>query len=328
MAVLHEDRCEAEAVVGFSKARVEAAGEQLVSGRAMAIAGIKISEWVPSKAKGVYLAPGVVFDARAVEAHSVSVAGIEIHLVAVAAFHMRIVVESMRGVKPAVKAPPERGLIAVGVTGVIERAVEHLALVCFAIAVCIFHEPNIWDGPSDAFPSEAQFSIAGRTVKGVNANGNVEAVREDRYLASKASFVEVGKNPDRVARRLIEGRSEWIFTGFGDPKPAHRIEGHVHRFTEIRLRGHQLNFKSRRQVKFPQLLRRRQRISVSNALGKRISAHDRKLAKQGSHCDHRRPNHSPNTISQLLAKGILFHAMSSLMLQNIISQKKNFLTLA
>ena len=54
---------------------------------------------------------------------------------AVAAFHVRVVVEAVGGVDPAVEAAAEAGLIAVRVARVIERPVEHLAFVRLAVAV-------------------------------------------------------------------------------------------------------------------------------------------------------------------------------------------------
>ena len=150
--LLHHGRDEAEAVVRFAEARIITAGEKLEERFAVAVGGIQAARFVEGEAEGIHLAVRVMFNARTIEADAVAVAGIEIDVAAVACSDVRVVVEAVRGVEPAVEPAPEARLVAVRVARVIERAVEDVALVGLAIAIGIFEQPDVRDGPDDDFP--------------------------------------------------------------------------------------------------------------------------------------------------------------------------------
>src|SRR5436190_5261463 len=124
--MLHHRGGEAKAVIGFAEARIIAAGQELINGRAVTIGRVKVAERVPTKAEGIDLAEGVLLDARAIEPKAVGVAGIHFDFRAVLAAHSGVVIEAMRGVNPTIEATAEGRVHAVRVTFPTEWAEKHL----------------------------------------------------------------------------------------------------------------------------------------------------------------------------------------------------------
>ena len=254
---------EAEAVVGFAEARIITAAQELIDGLAVAIRGIEVAERVEAQSKRVDLAPGVLLDAPAVEGEAIGVARIHFHFVPVPAAHIGVVVVTVRGVKPAVEAAGERRVVAVRVALPAQRAVKLFFPIGFAIAVGILEEPEVGDGPGDAFPR----GICGRGVqpaagirralapatteraKRIQADGNIQSLGEGGDLASAAVGAEILEDHDAVATLLVRRNRERVFPAGGHPEPAARVEGHVHRLVDVRFGGHQLNLETGREVK-------------------------------------------------------------------------------
>ena len=152
MLVENHRRRETEAVVRFAKARIVAAAQELIDRFAVAVRRVEIAKRVKAKSKRIDLAPGVLFDARAVEANAVSVARIHFYFMPVLAAHVSVVVVPVRRVEPAVEATGKRRVHSVRVAFPAKRAIELLFFVRFAIAVGVFKQPDIGDGPGDALP--------------------------------------------------------------------------------------------------------------------------------------------------------------------------------
>ena len=93
-----------------------------------------------------------MFDASAVEADAVGVAGIHFHFMTVLTAHVGVVVIAVRRVEPAVKATGEGRIHPVRVAFPAERAVELFLFVRFAVAVGVFEEPKIGNRPGNALP--------------------------------------------------------------------------------------------------------------------------------------------------------------------------------
>src|SRR5262249_3952870 len=134
--------------------------QELINWLAVAIGGVKVAKRVEAKSERIDLAPGVLLDARTIEANAVSVAGIHFHLVTVGAAHIRVVVVAVRGVEPAVEATTKRTVHTVRIPFPTERAVELLLFVRFAVAIGVFEQPDIWNGPDDTFPGDFGFRIS------------------------------------------------------------------------------------------------------------------------------------------------------------------------
>src|SRR5215207_4276763 len=94
---------EAKPIVRFAEARVVTAGEKLIEWFAMAIRGEQIAKGIEGQAEGVDLAMGVMLEPRAVQTHPVSVAGVQVNLMTVTAFDVRIIVVAVSGVEPTVE---------------------------------------------------------------------------------------------------------------------------------------------------------------------------------------------------------------------------------
>ena len=271
--LLHHRRDEAEAVVRFSEARIVTASEKLEERFAVAVGGIQAARFVEGEAEGIHLAVRVMFNARTIEADAVAVAGIEIDVTAVARSDVRVVVESVRGVEPAVEPAPEAGLVAVRVARGVEGAVKNLALVGFVVAIGVFKQPDVRDGPDDDLPRRATVGILAE--EGIHADGDVQSAGELGDLARTTVGSEVLKDHEAITRGFIRRRGPGIFDGCRDPQPALRVEGEVHRLVDVRLGGDELNLEARRKFERLLLVGWRMPRRWTHALGEGIGRRQR-----------------------------------------------------
>ena len=253
VGVLQHHRRVAEAVVRLAEARIPAAIEQLVDGRAVAIAGVEVAAGVPREAEGVHLPVGVLLDARAVEADAVGVAGVEVHVAAISRGDVGVVVVAVRGVEPSVEAAPERCLVAVRVAGVVEGAVEHRPFVGFAVAVGVLQEPDVRDAPDDGLP----VLVVG--AERIDADGDVQAVSELGDFPRASIGTEILEDHQPVAPDAVGRRGPRILDAGRRPQPSRGVEGQVEGFVDVRLRGHELDLEPGRQLELRALVGRRQR---------------------------------------------------------------------
>ena len=63
MRVLAHDGREAEPIVGFAKARIMRAANELVDRRTVAVRAVEIAVAIPAEAEGIHLTVGPGFDA-------------------------------------------------------------------------------------------------------------------------------------------------------------------------------------------------------------------------------------------------------------------------
>ena len=293
VGVLQHDGREAESVVGLAEARVMPAGEELVERRAVAVAGVEVAAWIEGEAEGVHLAVGVVLQFGTVEAEAVGVAGIQVDDGAVAVGDPRIVVEAVRGVDPAVEAAPERCLVAMGVAGMVEGAVERGAFVGFPVAVGVFQQPDVGDAPDDGFPRfvrspafrrKRAFLIGGSFLPAkagatcgaerIHADGDVEPVGELRDLARAAVGSEVLEDHEAIAAGAVGRRGPGILDARRRPEPAGGVEGEVHRLVDVRLGGDELDVEAGRELELGPLFGGRDGIGRPDHVGKWICGGD------------------------------------------------------
>ena len=177
MGVLEHHWSEAESVVGFTETGIPTSGQKLVKRRTVAVAGIEVSAGIPGEAKRIHLTVRVVLNTGTVEADAVGVARVQIHMTAVAGRDMGVVIEPVGRVEPAIEAAAERGLVAMGVPGVIEGAVQRGPLVSLAVAIGVLEQPDMGDAPNERLP----MAVVG--AKGIHPDGDVQAVGELGHLA-------------------------------------------------------------------------------------------------------------------------------------------------
>ena len=240
VGVLEHHRCEAESVVGLAKTGIPTSGQQLVKRRTVAVAGIEVSAGIPSQTKRIHLTVRVVLDPGTVEADAVGVARIQIHMTAVAGRDMGIVVEPVGRIEPAIETAAERGLVAMGIPGVVEGSVQRGPLVGLAVAIGVLEQPNVGDAPDERLP----MAVVG--AEGIHPDGNIQAVGKLGHLAGATVWTKILEDHYPVPTDPVGGRGPRVFDTGRDPKPTRRIEGEVHGLVDVGLVGHQLNFESGR----------------------------------------------------------------------------------
>ena len=240
VGVLEHHWSEAESVVGFTETGIPTAGQQLVERRTVAVAGIEVSAGIPSQTKRIHLTVRVVLDTGTVEADAVGVARVQIHMTAVAGRDMGVVVEPVGRVEPAIEATAERGLVAMGITGVIEGPVKRGSLVGLAVTIGVLQEPDVGDAPDERLP----MAVVG--AKGIHPDGNIQTIGKLGHLAGTTVWTKIFKDHHPVPTDPVGGRGPRVFDTGRDPKPTRRIEGEVHGLVDVGLVGHQLNFESGR----------------------------------------------------------------------------------
>ena len=177
VGVLEHHRCKAQTIMRFSKAGIPTSGQKLVERRTVAVAGIEVSAGIPSQTKRIHLTVRVVLDTGTVEADAVGVARVQIHMTAVAGRDMGVVVEPVGRIKPAIEAAAERGLVAMGITGVIEGPIQRGPLVGLAVAIGVLQEPDVGDAPNERLP----MAVVG--AKGIHPDGNIQTLGKLGHLA-------------------------------------------------------------------------------------------------------------------------------------------------
>ena len=261
MGVLEHHWSEAESVVGFTEAGIPTAGQQLVERRTVAVAGIEVSAGIPGETKRIHLTVRVVLDTGTVEADAVGIARVQIHMTAVAGRDMGVVVEPVGRIKPAIEAAAERGLISMGITGVIEGPVQRGPLVGLAVAIGVFEQPDMGDAPNERLP----MAVVG--AKGIHPDGNIQTLGKLGHLAGATVWTKIFEDHHPVPTDPIGGRGPGIFDTGRDPKPTRRIEGEVHGLVDVGLVGHQLNFESGRQSEGLRLIGRTHGFARADAQG-------------------------------------------------------------
>ena len=240
MGVLEHHRSEAKPVMGFAEAGIPTSGQQLVQRGTVAVAGIEVSAGIPSQTKRIHLTVRVVLDTGTIEADAVGVARVQIHMTAVAGRDMGVVVEPVRCVEPAIEATAERGLVAMGITGVIEGPVKRGPLVGLAVTIGVLEQPDMGDAPDERLP----MAVVG--AEGIHPDGNIQAVGKLGHLAGATVWTKILEDHYPVPTDPVGGRGPGVFDTGRDPKPTRRIEGEVHGLVDVGLVGHQLNFESGR----------------------------------------------------------------------------------
>ena len=182
-------------------------------------------------------------------------------MTAVAGRDMRVVVEPVRRVKPAIETAAERGLVAMGIPGVVEGAVQRGPLVGLAVAIGILEQPNVGNAPDERLP----MGIVG--AEGINSNGNIQAVGELGHLSSATVCTEILENHHPVPTDPVGRSGPGVLDARRDPKPACRIKGEVHGLVDVGLVRHQLDFESGRQSEGLRLIGRTHGLGLAHTQG-------------------------------------------------------------
>ncbi len=104
--------------------------------------------------------------------------------------------------------------------------------------------------------------------------GDVQPFGESGDFPGAAVRADFRENFDRVAGRPVGRGRKGVLARLRDPEPALDVEGEVHRFADLRLGRHQLNFKSGRQMETLPLGLRRARLGGANKFGKGIGGRE------------------------------------------------------
>ena len=275
----HHRRHEAEPVVGLPEARVVAAAEELSERQAVAVGREQVAESVVRHTERIHLTPGVLLDARPVDAHAIGVPGLKGDAAPVRAVDRALVVETMADVKPAVERTAKGVVEAVGVALPADRPVENLALVGASVSVVIDQVVEVGDAEGD-----------GSTPVGIDTDRNVESIREGAHAIGAAVTVGVLEDLDRVASRLSRLEGKRILGRTRDPEAATLVEGEVHGFRDVRLGDDELDLEAGGQLEGFPLGLGGERIRAADVLGEGVDLlgeaqrrdQDREDAREGS----------------------------------------------
>ncbi len=256
VVVLHHLRAETETVMRFAEARVIGAGEELVDRPAVAVAGVEVAERVEGEAERVDLAPGDLFEMRAVGAEAIDVARVHGNRLLVGSLHRGGVGEAVAGIDPAIEGQGEGAGHAVRVAESVSR-IGNLAAVGVAVAVVVGHEVDVGDAMHEGLVPVAL---------GQDPDRDVQAVGEVRDRTGAAVGSEVREDHHLIAVRLAFLGGERILARGRDPEPASVVEGQVHRLVDVRLGGDELGLEPRWQVEGGPLLVRVERFTGGDKL--------------------------------------------------------------
>ena len=190
--MLHHVRHVAQAVVRLAEAVVVTVFQDEADRLRVAVGHEEVTVIVDDAAKRVDHAARVVLDPRSVEPEAKRVSRVHRDRRAIAACHMRRIVEPVTGVEPAVVAASEGVAHAVRVLRKIKRPVEFLSLVGLSVAIGVTQEPDVRN-------AEADDSILVR----VETHRDVELVGKRGHLVGSPVAVRVFENPNRVLRLAI-----------------------------------------------------------------------------------------------------------------------------
>ena len=284
--VERDRRREAEAVVLFADALVIAAVNEEIDGLRVGVGGVNVAALIEREAEGIGLPVRPQLETRAIGAEAIGVAAVEHSEVAGAVADLAAVREAVRAVNPAVHPVGEIRGHAVGVLET-EFGEEPLARVGAPVAIGVLKPPDAGDGVND----HGIAPCAGAARQRDDADGNVEAVREDGKFprAARGGF-EIGEHAHGVGAELarcgrrgggakregvgvpvflerldglaerIGARGPRIKLGAGDPEAAGGIEVEVERFLDFRLGRDELHLEAGRHVEERALLGREEKF--------------------------------------------------------------------
>src|SRR5438309_11783896 len=129
MTMSHHRRPETKAVIWFAKTRIIAATLQLVDRSGVAVGGVKISERIEHQSERIDLAMGEILDVRAVDVHSVGIAGLHRHGLPIRALDRRRIIKSMACIKASIKSTAEIAGHSVRIFVVAKWSIENLLFV-------------------------------------------------------------------------------------------------------------------------------------------------------------------------------------------------------
>jgi hypothetical protein len=248
VGVLNHGGAEADPVVRLAEARVDRPAQELVNRGAMAIGAVEVAAAIKVEPERIDLSPAPDFNRRSVGPEAEDISGVQFKGRAIACHEVAGVVETVRGIDPAVGSEAEAGEHSVGVFFPAERTEENLAMIGLPVARGVSEVPDVGNAPRDA--TVLVFGL----VPGKDAGGNIQSVREISDLVGFPVAIGILEDLDgvvavadartlRVDPAILLG-SVGILDGGRDPDPATFVLREVDGFVDHGLRGKELDFKA------------------------------------------------------------------------------------
>src|SRR5207245_8432152 len=117
------------AVVGLPKTWIVGPVQKHISGRAVAIRGPQIAQWIEHQPKRIDLAERVLLDVRSIRSEPVTIPRVDCDAAAVESCYGRVIVVTVIGINKAVVTPPEIAGESVRVFLITKTCQQHFILV-------------------------------------------------------------------------------------------------------------------------------------------------------------------------------------------------------
>src|SRR6185436_7012348 len=115
----------------------------------MTISRPKVSKRIEHQAKGINLAPGILFHARTIDLEPVGVTGLHFDRASIFGDQRRFVVVTVVGIKPAIETTTKRACQSVGVSFKPKATEEQLLAIRAPIAIGVFKKVNVGNAEGD-----------------------------------------------------------------------------------------------------------------------------------------------------------------------------------